>query len=1105
MLRRQGNQEVSRKAAHASTCPRARSCTLIRCHFFLRESLLFNNLVLPASGEVLAQVSVVRTIIGTGQEPRNCVASSADHSPLRIETSQPLPFGRRWLDFVWRLVFGVLIALPALSHAVTPAAARSIKYESDMRVTSYVAQLPPPSSPFSTTERSDDELLILQMLLGSYILSEGIFGYPKQGSLILPLTDLVAALDFPIEVDPENGTAEGWFIDENRLFSLDLAASQVVIAGEVIPLDPAFVEQLPDDIYVDVRTLAQWFPIDFRFDLPNLVLSLTSREPLPLEARLLRELERDRMLSQRRSDSRKLPKIEVPYEWITWPVSDTTLEFNLSSTDGKSEFTRSYSTLATADLLKLNADLFISGTDKDQIGVARLKLGRQEDAGGLLGKLDATQFAVGDVFSPQIKHMSRSQVGRGFEVSNAPIGDSNEFDRITLQGDLQLGWEVELYRNEVLLDFRQSQTDGRYLFEDVPLLFGVNVVKLVFYGPQGQRREEIQQLRVGPDQIKPGGHQYLFSFNQEDRLLLMGDDKTIQDQSFQGKARYAAQYKFGISKNFSVGTNLASIPFEGGHRVYTGANLVTSLGPIYARTDITKDIEGGWAATLSAQTSLFGINIIGEHTYLNDFLSEEFDNDTDPQETDSRIRLDGVFRLGFLPHIPYSVNVNHQSFKSRDRSTQVQNRLSTAIGRASVSNTLSLNFSDPAELSDSEDMNGTLQLGGSIGPVRTRGQISYSVIPETKFTSVALSGDWSLNKKFNARAGVSRQLSGSDDMSLSLGVNTDLDYVAAGVDSTISDKGDYSGKLRLTYSWGKDAADGGLRLASKPTAERGTMTTRVFLDLDGNGVYDPEIDEALEGVGFVSGRTKLEAKTNEKGLAFVTSLGTFKAVPFEVDVGTLEDPFWITDPEGVQVILRPGVPGHVDFPVVTTGEIDGVAYIRKDGLSETASDVVIQLIDEEGEIAKQTRSQYDGFFLIDLIRPGTYTMRVDPEQLQRLDLPAVAERTVVIGRDGTILNGEDIVIGDAGPEPQGLVRAYLASFASQELAEEAWAEVVATFPETFKGVDPEYNETTSASGEEITNLFGIPFADRKAAENACIGLRAEYGNTWCNPLEISIR
>lgn len=1104
MLRRQGNQGALRKAARASTCPRARSCTLIRCHKFSRESLLFNNLILSASGKVLEQVTVVCTKVGQEREPRSCAAPPVGHFPVRSEASRPHPLRRSWLDFVWRLVFGVLIALPALSHAVTPAAARSVKYESDMRVTSYIAQLPPPSSPFAAPERSDDELLILILRLGDYVLSDGIFGYPKQGSLILPLTDLMDALEFSIEVDPENGRAEGWFIDENRLFNLDLAASQVVIEGEVIPIDPAFIEQLPDDIYVDVRTLARWFPINFEFNLSSLTIDLDSREPIPLEQRVARDQLRERVLSQRRSKTRELPTLEVPYEWVTWPVSDTTVEFQVSSSDEETTLTRNFSTLATADLMKLNADLFVTGTEKDQLSVARLKLGRQDATGGLLGKLDATQFALGDVFSPQIKHISRSQGGRGFEVSNAPLGNQNEFDRITLQGDLQLGWEVELYRNEVLLDFRQSQANGRYIFEDVPLLFGVNVIKLVFFGPQGQRREEIQQLRVGADQIKPGTHQYAISFNQEDRLLLMGNDKTITDQSFQGKARYAFQYKYGVNKTFSVGTNLASIPFEGGHRVYSGVNLVTSLGPIYGRADITKDIEGGWAGTISAQTRLFGINFIGEHTYLNDFLSEEFNLDSNPQETDSRLRLDGVVRWDFLPHIPFSLNVNHQSFQSRDRSTEIQNRLSTAIGRASISNTVSLNLNDPAESEDTESMTGTIQIGGSIGPVRTRGQVSYNVIPEATLTSAAVSGNWKLNKKFNASAGVSRQLSGSSDTSVSLGVNTDLDFVAAGVDAEVDDQGDYTGRLRLTYSWGKDAADGGLRIASKPTAERGTMTARVFLDLDGDGKYSESIDEALEGVGFRTGRNKLNAKTNEKGIAFVTSLETFKPVPFEIDIGSLEDPFWITDPEGVEVILRPGVPGHVDFPVITAGEIDGVAYIRREGVSDPIRDVLIQLLDQNGEVVKEARSQYDGFYLIDLIRPGTYTLRVDPEQLERLELPNIPSRTVEIGKDGTILNGEDFVLGEEQTST-GEIRAYLASFGSRELAMEAWNEVILTFPETFKDIMPEYGESTDSSGQVVIDLFAIPFATRSDAESACIGLRAEFGTTWCNPLEITIR
>lgn len=965
-------------------------------------------------------------------------------------------------------------------------------------------QAPPsaPATPYTQPERSEEELLILKMTLGSLDLSDAILGYPNQGSLLLPLSDVVGLFDFPIEVDPENGRAEGWFIEENRLFSLDLSARQVVIAGESRTVNPAYMEQLPDDIYVDVRELAVWFPVDIEFDLPNLIVDVTSREPLPIEARLLRDQRREKALSQRRTDKRDLKEVEVPYEWITWPVSDTTVNFTVTSGDDGPELTRSFTTLATADLAKLNADIFLSGDDTERLSIARLKLGRQSTRGDLLGDIEATQFAVGDIFAPQVTHVSRTALGRGAFVSNEPIGQQVEFDRITLQGDLQLGWEVELYRNEVLLDFRQSQTDGRYLFEDVPLLFGVNVLKLVFYGPQGQRREEIQQLRIGSEQIKPGEHLYAVSANQQDSLLLLGDKESLNTDGFQGKSRMTAEYKYGLSKEVSVGANFASIPFEGGHRSYGGASMVASLGPVYTRADVTKDIGSGWAGTLSAQTNIFGVTVLGEHTYLNDFLSEEFSDEADPLESESRLRLDGVLRGGFLPHIPYALTVNHSANKSRDRSTELQNRLSTAIGPASVTSTLSLAHTDPAESDDSTSVSGSLQIGGRIGAVRTRGQISYAINPEAAINSAALSGDWRLSPTLNARAGINKELTGSQKATYSMGVSADVDYVALGVDGQYDDLGEYALKMQFTYSWGKDAADGGLRVSSRPTAERGTMTVKVFRDLDGDGAFTDGVDEPLEGVGFRSGRAQLPQKTNAQGLAFVTGLDTYNPVPFEVDIGTLEDPFWVAAPEAVKVSLRPGVPGEMAFAVISTGEIDGVVYRRDGDWSEPVSDVRVQLVDMSGDVVKEVRSQYDGFYLLDFLRPGRYTLRIDPEQLARLKLPDVPVRAVEIGNDGTILGGEDFVIGGA-LETEAAFRARLAAFETQAAAEAAWAEIGDLIREGHDGIRPTYQDTPAADGSgTVVHLFAGPFTSRTAAGDACTQLRAEFGNTWCNPQDI---
>ncbi|NIS85344.1 MAG: hypothetical protein GWN88_09620, partial [Nitrospinaceae bacterium] len=144
-------------------------------------------------------------------------------------------------------------------------------------------------------ERPDEELVVLDMHLPPYILARGMFCYMHRGGVLAPLSQMMAAFDFPITVDPVTGQADGWFIRENRVFSLDLRRRQVVIAGEVRKYDPSKVELHSDDIYVDTSLLSKWFPVDIEFDLSRLLLQVTSREPLPLEERLEREKRRARL------------------------------------------------------------------------------------------------------------------------------------------------------------------------------------------------------------------------------------------------------------------------------------------------------------------------------------------------------------------------------------------------------------------------------------------------------------------------------------------------------------------------------------------------------------------------------------------------------------------------------------------------------------------------------------------------------------------------------------------------------------------------------------------------------------------------------------------
>jgi len=942
---------------------------------------------------------------------------SPAHGPLATRPTVTL---KRWAIFAATVVSMVMLT-------ATGAFAQSSKYSAPLTVDRVIINLAQEGDVAGRSNRTDEEILIMEMLLGDVQLTDATFGYANSGSLILPLTEFVNALDFPIDVDPINGRASGWFIAENRLFSLDLASGQVVIGGRRETIDLGLIEVLPDDIFVDVRQLARWFPLDIEFDLANLQINLTAREPLPLQQRLARQQARDRRFGQTAGKTKDYEQIDVPYALATFPVSDTTTEISLNrDADGNTVIGQTVSSIATADLAKLNAELFTQGTDKETFNQVRLKLSRRDPNGLLfadtaaddIGLGGATEFSIGDITSVQTPLVSRSRLGRGVMVTNQPFQQPNEFDQITLQGNLPIGWEVELYRNEILLDFAEPSSAGRYLFEDVPLLFGVNILRLVFYGPQGQQREEIQQIRVGPDQITPGDLQYRFSANQQEAFFLTGREDEPTDADLVGRARTTAELRYGVSKELSLGAQFTSVPQANGVRkYYQGLTMATSQGPLFIRADLVKDLKAGWALESAIQGRVLGVNTIFTHTHLSNFQSEQF-TATDPLLDRLKLRLDGVVRAFDLPHLPYNITTTHDRQKSGAWSTDFENRLSTAIGRATVSNTFIGNLSHSPGPTSTASMSGSLLLGGRIADIRVRGALNYGVVPNNELTDGSITGDWKISSKISGRAGLSKELTGTGTTTYSMGANADVDIIALGLNLQYADSDVLSGTLNATYSWGKDDAEGGLRLGSKPTAERGTLQAKVYFDTNDNGEFDDNEDEVLQGVTFKVGGSFVQGETNENGVAFLTGVPTFQPVDFELDTGSLENPFWIADPVGVTVITRPGVSGVVEFRVVTTGEIDGTVFRQLGDSKRPVSDVVLQLLDDTGNVVREVKSAYDGFYLFDFLRPGAYSLRINPEQLMRLGLIGQEAQAVSIEGDGTILSGQDFTLQSNRPSQE---------------------------------------------------------------------------------------
>ena len=382
---------------------------------------------------------------------------------------------------------------------------------------------------------TDDDLRILEIRVGKYKLEDVLPTYQYQDSLLIPIGLISELLDIAVNSSPGDGTASGFMLKEENTFFLDTSRGTVTIKGIIQAYDPTLVYTLDDDIYVESDLFSKWFPIGLDIDLFASIVWITSEEPLPFEKQIERKERIAKALSQLGVQDPMYPRHYEPYQYWSMPFVDQTVQYGARRSNGTTTSNMNYTTYATADLLKLESSLYLFGTDDDLLEDVRFTMGRKDPESKLLGFMGATEFGFGHVAEPRMNLITVSgEIEPGVRVSNFPLNRQQEFDRHRFRGDLQPAWEVELYRNNALIGYQPTAVDGQYDFKDVPLLFGSNHFRLVFYGPQGQIREENQHFELGQSLTQPGKHYYLGTVTdnderwQPDRITIRcRPDKTV--------------------------------------------------------------------------------------------------------------------------------------------------------------------------------------------------------------------------------------------------------------------------------------------------------------------------------------------------------------------------------------------------------------------------------------------------------------------------------------------------------------------------------------------------------------------------------------------------
>ncbi len=853
---------------------------------------------------------------------------------------------------------------------------------------------------------TDDDLIILQPLIDGSPVKDYIQAYHVGHVYLLPLQAISDILQFPITVDVDTGKASGWYISEDRTFSFDLSGHQVKISGNTryFPRDRVYASDT--DFYIDARLISKWFPLDFDFDLRKLIVNIRPREMLPFQVREKR-LKDWEMLQNRRGEGEDLDIVKTPYELASVPFFDLNASQNYTN-QGQDRFTTDYSLLASGDLGYLDSNLFAAGGSTGHVmDTARLSAGRQSASANLLGPLHASAYSMGDITSITLPLVGQPSLGRGFTITNRPLFLANAFDSTNFIGDLQPGWDVELYRNGALIGLQTVGTNGRYEFLNVPILYGNNTFQLIFNGPQGQTHEEIRRFNIDSSFLQKGDMNYAFSVDEKSAPLIdIGGNNAIP---YPNKLRMGSQVEYGLNSNLTgtVGLMMTPLADYQEHRYFTTGLRKSFKGFLGSLDTAYDESSGGWAAKLAGFGSIRQIYIKGEYSRYDKFASEDIADLDSLLSSTAELNLNSTFSLRSFDNININMNFKRDEFAAGGGQTIISNILSKSL--------LGFRLTNYLENTSSQSMDttsGELSLRSHFLDALVRADLMYTISPQLRSDQFQLSMQKMVWPHTIALLDVTKYMSNGGVTAVSGSLNWDVHDYTLSLDSSYDSDNRLMIRANLNMSFGKVPNSNRWIISGKNMAAGGIIATRAYLDNNQDHEYDSG-DEIISNSRFEINHNAITAKD---GVAVAASLPIDRYASVRIDPTGLEDPLWLPTVDGYRFLPRPGVVTMVDFPVVQASEIDGVVkLIDENGHGRPIARVGLELVDVgKKSVVQNVRSEFDGYYIFEKVLPGKYTIRVSDSDLKRLNLRQEETMGLDIANRSDTYSGHDIKLRKNG-------------------------------------------------------------------------------------------
>jgi hypothetical protein len=768
----------------------------------------------------------------------------------------------------------------------------------------------------------------------------------KNNDLYLSVSDLFDFLKIRNSIDQDMETVSGFFINPEAPYRISRSDKKITYQGKIFELAPADLIRTESGLYMKSGLFGTAFGLNCAFDFRSLSARMTSKLELPM----IREMRLEEMrqnLNKLKGEAKADTTIGRSYPLFKFGMADwsaiATEEINGQS------YTRLNMALgamvaggeATANLYYNTLEPFSEKQQYYQWRYVNNDFSPLRQV--MAGKISTN--AISTIYNPVI----------GVQITNTPTTYRRSFGSYTLSDKTEPGWIVELYVNNVLVDYVKADASGFFTFQ-VPMVYGNSSVKLKFYGPWGEERVKEQNINIP------------FNFLPEKTLEYTASMGVAEDSSLSRFTK--ANVNYGLTRSITIGGGaeyLSSIPDK-------------PLMPfVNTSVRVTNNllVSGEYAYSVRTKGTLT------YHLPSNMQLDVNYtwyDKDQKAINYNYRQERKAMFSapVKFGKFATYQRLSVYQIILPKYKYTTGEWLFSGSIGGVNT------NITTYALFSENTDANvySTIALA-----FRLPAQLV--IMPQTQvgFTKKEiLSGRIALEKHIGDRAFVNMSVERYFEKKYTyaeLGFRYDFSFAQVG--ASVRQANNRTSMVQ--YARGSlinDSKSGYFGLNNRTNVGRGGIAITAFVDVNGNGIRDKGEPKAA-GLNLHATGGRIE-KSDRDSTIRILGLEPYTICFVELDPNSFENISWKLEKKTLKVNVDPEIIKNIEIPISVYGEVTGYVLNENDKVVKGMGRIIIGIYNNDHKPAGKVLTEPDGYFSYFGLKPGLYTARIDTAQLRKIGL-----------------------------------------------------------------------------------------------------------------------